>query len=523
MPKPPIDTEILEDPLLFKELCWPDLHFYDDQVAIIQSVNDNIETYVPAGNMLGKDFVSGFIATWFFASRTPVRVVTSSVDHSQLKGVLWGEIRQFVSTSKYDLGFHINDLMIRQVVDKGKLDPKSEMIGRVAQKGEGLLGRHLPKGPNERPHVLAIIDEASGFDDVHYNSIITWAHRLLVIGNPYECENFFKKGVKGGDLPDPTRPGRFYRKVIQIKAERSPNIRLAQEEIAVGKEPSHREVIPGVMSYREYLYRRATWDERKQTIGLDAEFYEGKETKLFPPNIIVKSKETHRELVRLKIKRRGEAMGVDTAEGGDSTTFTIVDHLGVILQLSIKTPNTSLIVPKTIGFINEYGITPGRVLFDLGGGGKEHADLLRSKGYNVRTIAFGGAPTSKDEFTYYKEQPEDRRELREDRDVYKNRRAEMYGETAKVLSGTHPSGIGEDGFGIPSDLEELLRQLPVFPKLYDGEGKMYLPPKNKPTPGYTGMTISGMIGHSPDEADSFVLAVFGMIWEETESIVTSMF
>lgn len=516
-----LDPEILEDPLLFKELCWPDIKFYDDQLDIIESVKNNVETYVPAGNMLGKDFISGFIALWFFCSRVPARVVTSSVDHSQLKGVLWGEIRRFIDSSRYPLGLQINDLFIRQLRPDGTLEPRSELIGRVAQKGEGMLGRHIERGPNHQPRTLAILDEASGYEDVHYNSIVTWAHRVLIIGNPYPCENFFKKGVKAGNLEDTTQPGKFFRKVIRIKAERSPNIRLALQEQQLGKKPSLREVIPGVMSWQEYQYRRSTWDEMKQCIGLDAEFYEGKEIKLYPPDILNACMARH-EVIKSQ-QRKPTTLGVDPGEGGDSTVWTLADELGIIDQISLKTPDTSVIPGRTIALINDHGIDPRRVLFDTGGGGKEHVDLIRSHGYDVKAIAFGGSPTSPDQYALFKRMPEHTRADVEQRQEYKNRRAEMYGEMAKILRGTHPTGVGSSGFAIPGKLEELIRQLDKFPKLYDGEGRMYLPPKNKPTPNYTGQTLSSMIGHSPDEADSAALAVFALVWTEIESVVTAMF
>ena len=173
--------------------------------------------------------------------------------------------------------------------------------------------------------------------------------------------------------------------------------------------------------------------------------------------------------------------------------------------------------------MKEFGVRPEDTLFDSGGGGKEHADLLRSQGYPVRSVSFGASPTSADQFALHKKMPDERREAQEDREVYKNRRAEMYGEASKVLRGVHPSGIGAAGFAIPAEYEELARQLAIIPKCYDAEGRLFLPPKNKPSPNYTGKTLSGLLGCSPDEADSFVLAIFAMIWTETESIVGVMF
>jgi hypothetical protein len=47
------EAEYFRDPLVFANLLWPEVEFYDKQKEIIYSVRDNIETVVPAGNMLG--------------------------------------------------------------------------------------------------------------------------------------------------------------------------------------------------------------------------------------------------------------------------------------------------------------------------------------------------------------------------------------------------------------------------------------------------------------------------------------
>lgn len=193
------------DPLKFAALLWPDVKFYRQQQEIIYSVAENDETFVPAGNMLGKDFVSGFICLWFFLSRDPCRIVTTSADYGQLEAVLWGEIRRFIQTAKYPLEVErggpllVNHLHIRKVVDE-KLCPLSYLIGRVAAKGEGMLGHHVADTGDGIPRTLFIADEASGVEDIAYERAGTWAKRMLVIGNPYPCTNFFKAGVKGGDL-----------------------------------------------------------------------------------------------------------------------------------------------------------------------------------------------------------------------------------------------------------------------------------------------------------------------------------
>ncbi len=194
------------DPLEFGRLLWPDVTFYKEQRDVIYSVRDNDETFVPAGNMLGKDFVSAFIVLWFFISRTPCRVITTSADFSQLESVLWGEIRRFIQTARSPLDstkggpLLVNHLHLRKVHPDGSLCGTSYVIGRVAAKGEGMLGHHVANVGDGIPRTFFMCDEASGVEDMAYERADTWAARKLIIGNPYPTTNFFYRGVKGGDI-----------------------------------------------------------------------------------------------------------------------------------------------------------------------------------------------------------------------------------------------------------------------------------------------------------------------------------
>lgn len=198
------------DPIELAKVLWPDVKFYKQQREVIYSVVENVETFVVAGNMLGKDFVTAFIVLWFFLTREPCRIVTTSVDGMQLEGVLWGEIRRFIYDAKYELDagkggpIVVNHLHLRKILQSGPRAGKrcglSYCIGRVAAKGEGMLGHHAADQGDGVPRTLYVADEASGVDDVSYDRGDTWAKRKLIIGNPYPCNNFFYKGVKGGDL-----------------------------------------------------------------------------------------------------------------------------------------------------------------------------------------------------------------------------------------------------------------------------------------------------------------------------------
>jgi len=497
---------LIRDPLKMLQLAWPHVRLYDKQVDIIQSVVDNDETIVPAGNKLGKDFISAFIVIWFFCSRSPCKVITSSSGVSQLVSVLWGEMKQFVQTSRIPLPIEITTLHAKQLLPDGGTEPRSYIKGIVTKVPENLLGHHLPQ-TGGLARTLFVGDEASSIDDEYYEAADTWAHKKLIIGNPLPCTNFFFRFTEQGDVRRPEMPG-YYRKILRITAQDSPNVRLAEMEIAAGRKPSLKEMVPGVKGYAEYTKNRTLWDPVWQCIGLDAQFYKGAEVLLYPPLWINAAEERAYQILLNKTPRKAVTIGVDCAQGNDYTVWTTIDWLGIINQLSIKTEDTSDIPGRTIALIEQYGVKHENVIFDMGGGGKQIADQLRKKRYNVRTVAFGEKATPTDLAAVSASTVAQQISDKEVKNIYRNRRAEMYGLLRNLID---PELCEGTPFGIPAELVELRRQLAPIPLLYDGEGKMYLPPKDKPSPGYNGPTLKKMLGRSPDEADSLVMAVYGML------------
>lgn len=177
---------------------WPSVNFYDVQRDIIHSVRDVPETVVPAGNMLGKDFLAGFVCLWYFIAFEEVRIITTSVKDDHLR-VLWGEIENFINTSTIPLNeengglLRVNHHDIRKVYGTPTDISKSYLRGMVSSKGEGMAGHHAK-------HTLMIIDEASGVDNEVYTQGDTWAKKKLIIGNPNPCNNFFFEAVMGGSM-----------------------------------------------------------------------------------------------------------------------------------------------------------------------------------------------------------------------------------------------------------------------------------------------------------------------------------
>lgn len=213
------------DPLHFAKLFWPDVTFYQQQRDIIRSVVDNRETVVAAANKLGKDYVAGFIVLWFFMTRRPCRIVTTSAKDDHLR-VLWGEINRFISDSKVQLvydpkkgvntGLIVNQRELRMVF-QGEVDDISYVRGMVASADTlaAMQGHHATPKPGTPecldglPRSMFVSDESSSVPDDYYRMADTWAERMLIFGNTWPCSNFFYRAVKGnpktkdrgGDLP----------------------------------------------------------------------------------------------------------------------------------------------------------------------------------------------------------------------------------------------------------------------------------------------------------------------------------
>jgi hypothetical protein len=330
----------------------------------------------------------------------------------------------------------------------------------------------------------------------------------------------------------------YFRRVIRIRAEESPSVRLGLDLKAAGVNPEHpaysQEITPGVVTYREYLSRLATWDPVLICVGIHGEFYKGAENLLYPPEWLNLAERRADELDRvIGGRRQAEAIGCDPGEGVANTAFAIGDKYGLIDLRSFKTTDTSVVTDLSIELMREFNVPDWMFCMDRGGGGKQHADHLRRKGYNVRTVGFGEGVTDERQSRRRLLKSEQSR-LQEDRYAYFNRRAQMYGLLRERLDPNPPdeqggvnrlvNGNGNGSvnghssplpprFALPVRFSPVLRrQLAVMPLMYDGEGRRYLPPKNRKEGQVATRvkTLSELIGHSPDESDALVLMVYAL-------------
>ena len=477
-------ASLADDPLRFIAICWPDMQIYEKQRDILISLRDNSETIVFAANATGKTRVAAIAALWFFVTRTPARVVTSSSSETQLDTILWNELRHLVATSKFPLPLVVNYLSIkkRRTANATDVEPLDYLVGHVTSQVENFQGHHLPF---DKPRVLAIFDESSGVPDEFFEAADSSAHRKLVIGNPLTNHNFFYRLCKQGDVEDPAGGPGLLRKVIHVDGRDSPNVQLGVRWKEAGKQGSPPIVISGLLTYEEYLRRDHSYDEVQRATRLHGHFYEGDQSMMFPAEWLDAAMDRRRWAELQLQQRRVEAIGVDVAAGGrDDTCWTLIDSHGVIDQIVMDLSNTMEIAGRTLALIREHNLSSYRVAMDAGGGGQQIADRLTEQGYPVLLVGFGESANAKQSF--------------------KNRRAELYGRLRERLKPDHEAGQ----FALPPDANQLRRELAVLPLAYDSESRLVLPPKSRSSARPGEMSIEKLLGRSPDRADSLALAVW---------------
>lgn len=506
------------DPIEFGRHWWPHVNFYDKQRELIYSAENNVETYLKSANQMGKDFTTAFIMLKQFLCNPVARIVPTSIKDDHLR-VLEGETLRFINTARFPLRTEdggpliVNHRDIRKITF-GERCPISYVRFMVSEKGEGLAGHHAP-------YTMVVGDEASGLDDNVKVFSEGWAKRSIWFGNPHHTENFYRRGCDGGDVMSDC--GEYYlRKVITMRAEDSPNVRVGIARAKL-KLPQEEPIWTGVLSYQDYLFRKKMWDPIRKCVGLDAMFYVGAEILLYPPQWLAVANEWCGKCPPMT-SRKAKAIGVDPAEGGDETAICAVDEWGVMDLVAVKTPDTAKIMSMVLAVARKTGCPTSMICFDRGGGGKQIADRMREAGYPVSTVAFNEAvnlPISR-----VRHQTEIRRENREDKSAYTNRRQEMYGTLSDAID---PSKLLEfDGrfiagariFAIPPasagpQYAELIRQMQMVPKKYDTEGQLKVPPKRKKETAAQSSanrekSLEEIMGCSPDELDSLAIAYWRM-------------
>lgn len=142
-----------------------------DQRSILGSLTRKpSKTLVKAGHEVGKTLIAAVAVNWWFDTRVPSVCLTTAPKYSQVKDILWKEVRRLRRNA--GLGGFPGPKMPRLETSADHF-----AVGMTANSAEGFQGHH-------GPDVLVVFDEAVGVGGEFWEAAHTMAHAFLAIFNP---------------------------------------------------------------------------------------------------------------------------------------------------------------------------------------------------------------------------------------------------------------------------------------------------------------------------------------------------
>ena len=206
-------------------------HPWEKQLEILDSIQENKETFVQSCNSAGKSWFAAGLVIWWVVTRQG-KVVTTAPTWRQVKSILWAKIGSQCAKAPH--------LGLKPM--QSRMDIAPDWFA------EGLSTRTPDRFQGYHGNVLIIVDEAAGVDDPEIWAAIAGNltdhknDRLLAIGNPTDPATPF------GSMCRWNKPG--VRKTIKISAYDTPNVR------------QQKEVIPGLVTYEFVKQKEVEWGEQ---------------------------------------------------------------------------------------------------------------------------------------------------------------------------------------------------------------------------------------------------------------------
>lgn len=341
---------VANDPVWFsEEVLGPKL--WDKEKEILLSVRDNRITAVRSCNTSGKSFSAARIVNWWLVGHKDSVVITTAPTGRQVREVLWREIKGSVAGK----GVYPRDSVLETKISLGD---KWFALGLSTDKPDQFQGFHSP-------HLLAIIDEASGVADIIFEAIDGLTpERILIIGNPLRNTGRFATAFKDPNIHK-----------IHISAFDTPNIKEGKV------------VIPGLITSEDI-------EGFKSKYGEDSDVYRVRVLGEFPKaeaDSWIGLDEIELAMNRDPQERFTEKiMGVDTARFGDDRTVFQTrqgdDYGKKFVFIKKDAPE---LAGEIIRIAREEKIKDINIKVDVvGTNGLSVVHLLKSEDWNVSEVNF---------------------------------------------------------------------------------------------------------------------------------------
>ena len=441
------------------------------QKDIAESVFTNRYTTVVACHGPGKTFLAGNLALNFLYAFKNSKVVTTAPTARQVYSLLWSEIR-----TAHGRGGKIRPLGGEPLKTRLELAPDwfAEGFATSEFNVERVQGYHAP-------HILVIVDEASGVADPIFDSLEGLmsagdAH-LLLIGNPNRGEGRFFESHQ------PTNS--IYNK-FKISVFDTPNFTyygISRKDIIDG---TWKEKVAGKSLPRPYLVTPEWTAERFQVWGedsllvktkIDAEFPVGDETdKTIPVAYLDYGEQTFPD----DEKGSHYEIGVDIARyGTDETVIAVRAGRQSVSEKVIRQKSTMAIVGAVQEIVHNLGgHRVGKIKLDVIGLGAGPVDRLKelqdSGGFpqhiDVIGVNVAMAPRDKKRFV--------------------NQRDSLWWQFREQLK--------EGNISLKNVSAEALQEFTSPTYSITSKGQIKVQPKDE-------MRKAGSLGRSPDRADAWLL------------------
>lgn len=390
---------------------------WSGQKDIIRSVQHNPFTAVKAGHKVGKTHTVGSLVPTFLLLNPYSKVITTANTYDQVRGNVWGEIRDQVRASPTDLG---GDLLTMS----WHMDAAWEAVGLSTNTADSFQGKHAKGG------TLVIFDECQAIDlDIWKaaKTMISGPSRFLGIANPTKTSGAFFDYCHDPEV-----------NLITLSCLDHPNIVAGVQ------------VMPGVTPDFVSRYEPGTVEWACRVVG---EFPDSDDHSFITLKML-------RESTKVEPIPDGTHLGVDIARFGndENVMLNLTDRVVKSVD-SWRGQSTMETTGRIVREIEEHGIPPENVHIDVIGVGGGVVDRLYELGYPVDPVNNSESP--KDDWYG----------ILNEHDAFLNRRAELYWVAKELLK--------QGALCIPAEFRQVHTDLAAPTYSYNSHGKIQIEAKDK--------------------------------------------
>ena len=459
----------------------------DYQKKICTTVSKNERTVISACHCLGKTFIISRLVLWLGSCFKGAKIVTTAPTFSQVKHLLWSEIKTGFRQSHANLGGEMLDTFWKISDDWFAMgvSPKEDAgDGQTQGTDSRFQGIHGDL-------VVIIFDEATGVSNNRWlqaeGMLTSGKVKFIAIGNPtsrnseffrcFQSPEYAKIHLSCFDSPNVIANG--IRNVPALRAELN-YLRSLPEDKALQRIASYKIIQPKLLTLQWVVSRGLKW-------GLDHPLFLSKVLGRFPEedeNALIPL-----SLVEDSMNREGShgdirSIGVDPARfGTDSTVITRIEGNEVVERKEINKMDTAEVTGIIVRMVNNLPRKRNEIIVvDATGIGAGVYDQLRERrdqqiipeSIRLREAHFGSQCDHD-----------------EDKKQFVNLKSKIFVDLAEDLKAD---------LVLPRE-SIYLEELPTLVYKFDSKGRWVMESKDE----YKKRTGRG----SPDSADSLALANFG--------------